>query len=317
MRLSDFVGNSAVKRRVEDMAAAGRLPHAVIIEGADGSGRRTLAGIIARIAACTGEHRPCGVCSACRADGSPDITVIEPTKSSITVDQIRDVRSQAYIVPNQSSKRVFIIPNAALMNTQAQNALLKVLEEPPATAMFILTCEYTRQLLSTVVSRSAVLTLSMPEPEEAERYIAANFTQYSADEIHSACIGSTIGGALAALSGGKRYLNEATDAINALLSGELLLHKHMRAYEKDRAAQKGIITAMCEMFHSALRLKCGASPDASARESVARLAREFTAEQLLQLYGVCERAVSDSEANMGGALLVTVLCASLSAVAYK
>ncbi len=315
MRLADFVGNSGVKQRINDMAMSGRLPHAIIIEGPTGSGRRTLAEIIARIAACTGEHKPCGSCSACRAAESPDITVVEPIKSNITVDQIRAVRSDAYIMPNQSAKRVFIIPDAAQMNTQAQNALLKVLEEPPASAMFVLTCEYTRQLLGTVVSRSAVLTLSPPEHGEAVKFITENYPQYSVDEIESACIGVTIGGALATLSGGKRYINEAGAALEALLVSELELHKSMHAFERDRAAQKGICAAMGELLHAALRVRQGGKCNHSAVQTVEKVSRRFTSEQLLHLYEVCERGVSDSEANMGGAVFITVLCATLSRAA--
>ena len=241
-----------------------------------------------------------------------DITTVLPEKASITVDQIRAVRSEAYIVPNQSAKRVFIIPDAALMNIQAQNALLKVLEEPPATVMFILTCEYTRQLLGTVVSRSAVLSLSPPEQEDAERYIAKNYPQYSADEIADACTGTTIGGALAALSGVKRYINEAVAAIEALLTGELELHKFMHAFEKNRDAQKGICTAMGEIFHAALRVRQGGKCNMPVCSAVESLSRRYTSEQLLRMCEVCERGVADSEANMGGAVFVTVLCASLS-----
>ncbi len=312
MILSDFVGNSAVKRRIEDMAASNRLPHAIIIEGAQGSGRRTLAQIIADIALCTGECKPCGVCSACCAVSSPDISVIEPEKSSITVDQIRAVRSSAYILPNQSARRVFIIPNAALMNLQAQNALLKVLEEPPATAMFILTCEYTRQLLGTVVSRSAVLTLSLPKQDEVQRYISENYAQYSLAEIERASVGATVGAALELLSGVKQYINEAESAINALLAGELELHKVMHSFEKDRAAQRGICKAMGELFHMALKTRCGGKAVSNTDITVSRLSRQLTAEQLLCLCELCDKAVSDSEANMGGAVFVTVLCARLA-----
>ncbi len=294
------------------MVAANRLPHAIIIEGAAGSGRRTLAGIIARIAACTGERKPCGVCSACRATESPDISVVEPEKANITVDQIRAMRSEAYIVPNQSAKRVFIIPNAALMNIGAQNALLKVLEEPPATVMFILTCEYTRQLLGTVVSRSSVLSLSAPEQSEVERYITDNYPQYSSEEIGAACVGQTIGAALATLAGGKRYINEAIAAIEALLKSELELHKVMYAFEKDREAQRGICTAMGEIFHAALKMRSGGKVGSPSTDTVERLRRTLTSEQLLRLCETCSRAVADSEANMGGAVFITVLCATLS-----
>lgn len=317
MKLSDFVGNQAVKRRIDDMVRDGRLPHALIIEGAPGSGRRTLAGIIARIAACTGEHKPCGDCAACRSEQSPDITTVVPQKSGITVDQIRAVRSEAYIVPNQSAKRVFIIPDAQLMNPQAQNALLKVLEEPPQTVMFILTCEYTRQLLATVVSRSAVLTLSVPDKEAAERYICSAYPQYSAEDVRAACTGGTIGDALNVLSGAAGYLDAAEKAAELLMQSELSLHKFMHAYEKDRPTQKGISEEMLRLFHDALVIRSGASRTCAGRDISEKISRCFTSEQLMRLCGVCERAVSDCEANMSGAVLVTVFCASLARAAQE
>lgn len=313
MSFKGFVGNGEVLSRISNMLKTDRLPHAVIIEGAQGSGRRTLAKMIARAAACTGDNAPCGKCSSCLAGQSPDVTIVLPEKSAITVDQIRAVRSDAYIVPTQSKKRVFIIPNAQLMNAQAQNALLKVLEEPPQAAMFILTCNYTRQLLGTVVSRSAVFSLSAPTTDEAVQYILANHPQYDEGEVRSACRGGTIGDVLGLLAGARGYIGDAERLSALVLQSEIELHKAMKAYERDRAAQKGIADAMFTVMHDGLNIRCGSQSNFDRSDIRHRLATQLTAEQLLKLCEVCRRASADSEANMGGNLFITCFCAALSA----
>ncbi len=313
MSLSGFVGNGEVLARINSMLKSDRLPHAVIIEGAEGSGRRTLAKLIARAAACTGDNAPCGKCSSCLASQSPDVSIITPEKSAITVDQIRSVRNDAYIVPTQSKKRVFIIPDAQLMNAQAQNALLKVLEEPPQAAMFILTCNYTRQLLGTVVSRSAVFSLTAPTTEEAVEYILANHPQYDEGDVLSACRGGTIGDALGVLAGARGFIADAERLSAIVLQSEIELHKAMKAYERDRAAQKGIADAMFTVMHDGLNIRCGFQSNFDKADVRHRLAARLTSEQLLKLCDVCRSASADSEANMGGNLFITCFCAALSA----
>ncbi len=307
MRLAEFVGNEATKARVTSMLASGRLPHAILIEGASGSGRRTLARIIADVAVCTGESAPCGRCAACRSgDSNPDIMTVVAEKTNITVDIIRSVRNQAYIKPNQSARKVFIIPNAQQMNPQAQNALLKVLEEPPAEVMFILTCEYARQLLETVVSRVSVLSLSGLKRDEAVRYICDNYEQYTADEVDAA-FESTIGAALERLEGTSGYMGVAEQAAELVMRSELELHKFMKKYEKDRAAQRGICTAMESLFHAALVKRTSRNGDVAGISG--ELSNRFTAQRLIKLKEVCRRAANDSESNMGGALFITDFCA--------
>ncbi len=313
MSFSSFVGNGEVISRLKSMIEGARLPHALIIEGAEGSGRLTLAKLIARAAACTGDNPPCGRCSSCLAGQSPDVSVVLPDKSAITVDQIRSVREDAYILPNQSAKRVFIIPDAQLMNAQAQNALLKVLEEPPKSAMFILTCNYTRQLLGTVVSRSAVFSLTAPAVDEAVQYILANHPQYEESEVRSACRGGTIGDALDILAGARGYIADGERLAALLLENEIELHKAMKTYERDRSAQKGVAEAMFTVMHDALNMRCGSASPFEQDDVRRLLAASLTAEQLLELCKICRRAAEDCESNMGGGLFITCFCAALFA----
>lgn len=166
-----FEGNSALKTTVEGVLNSGRMPHAFLIECANGGEGTELARYIAQAAVCAGEKRPCGICRGCRAaiDGNhPDISVIQPEngKKTISVATVRQIRADAYIKPHSADGRVFIIDGAHRMNVQSQNALLKVLEEPPVGVVFILTVTSRTELLETVRSRCTLITINSSDEEK-------------------------------------------------------------------------------------------------------------------------------------------------------
>ena len=164
MEFKHFLGNEKIKAQLSALVDGGRLPHAVVLEGESGLGKRTLAGELAAALVCRGEHRPCDSCPQChkaRAGVHPDILVYAPEGGARsfhkkTVDQIV---GDVYMTPNEADYKIYILVNAHLMSVQAQNAILKVLEEPPAYVRFILTVENKSALLPTVLSRSVVFRL--------------------------------------------------------------------------------------------------------------------------------------------------------------
>ncbi len=185
-----LIGNTKIKSAITCAIKERRLPHAILIEGDKGTGRHTLARFISSAAICSGEERPCKECKNCKlfaSDNHPDVTVTAPLegKKNISVAQIRELRADAFVKPHQAEKRVFIIDSADSMNEQAQNALLKILEEPPASVMFIMIAESKASFLDTVISRCVILTLSCPEREAATEYIAGN-TDFSQEDIINA-----------------------------------------------------------------------------------------------------------------------------------
>ena len=121
---------------------------------------------MAAAALCTSSgKRPCGVCRDCRKVQQrihPDVTLVtrQDKKKELIVDQVREITREAYILPNEAERRVFILEEADLMNISAQNAALKLLEEPPNGAVFLLCAASARGLLETVRSRCAVITLN-------------------------------------------------------------------------------------------------------------------------------------------------------------
>lgn len=168
------------------------LSHAYLISGGSGDSRAAFVRQLASAYLCTGEHPPCGVCRACRkvsADAHPDavFTSPAPDKREITVDQIRLLRSDAYIRPNEGRRKVYVIDPADSMNPAAQSALLKVLEDGPAYAAFLLSAENPGLLLDTVRSRCELFTLpqegSQPELELADRAAALTELLLDGEEL--------------------------------------------------------------------------------------------------------------------------------------
>lgn len=230
-----LVGNKRAKDTVESFISSGRFPHALIIEGELGTGRRTLAKYLAKTALCEEAAPPCNLCRNCHlsdADTHPDIQTVAPEdkKKNIAVGQIRELRTTAYHSPHTARRRVFIIEQAETMNPNSQNSLLKVLEEPPSDVIFILIATSANQLLDTVVSRCMTISLSPVTTQEALEVLrnrhnikAENLEELVALEKNS--IGRVLirlkskkEGRAAAIAGDYLKAVEEGDLLSALLS---------------------------------------------------------------------------------------------------
>ena len=153
-----------------------RLSHAYIAPG-------SMAKMIAMAVVCCGSGaRPCMSCPHCNKSSRgihPDITVIDKPdkKREIVVDQIRELKKDVIVLPNESDKKAYVINNADLMNANAQNAFLRILEEPPAHAVFILQTDTPAELIPTVRSRCVEIKSRIyePAPDTAVSGIANEF----------------------------------------------------------------------------------------------------------------------------------------------
>ena len=169
----NIVFDESCKRKIEHSIKSQTFPHAVILEGANAETRLSAAKEIACTLVCTGEEKPCGVCRACKKAKSgnhPDIYVFQKDDSAaaIKVDDVRLIREKALLLPNDGDKSIFIISEAQYMNPQAQNALLKIFEEPAPHVCFILTCPSRTAFLDTITSRAAAFMLSQEQDFKAD-----------------------------------------------------------------------------------------------------------------------------------------------------
>lgn len=260
-----LIGNAKIKQSVLNLIKENRLPHAILIEGDAGTGRHTLADFIAKSAICESDNAPCGECKGChlaRSQNHPDISVTAPeeNKKNIAVSQIRQLKSETNVKPHMAKRRVFIIDYADTLNEQSQNALLKVLEEPPGPAMFILIAETKPSLLETIISRCVCLTLSTPERNAALQYLTENSKSGKADiEAALDASGNNIGRALLMLSGKEnaKLAADAKDFLNCMLERNLWgMLNSCKAAEKSRieAAQffKELITETTALLRQSL-----------------------------------------------------------------
>lgn len=171
------------------------LSHAYLICGQAQQAYEEVGRLAAAMLCTSPGERPCGLCRSCvKAEKGihPDIITVSrltddkgKERREIYVDQIREITESALILPNESEKKVYIVRDAGTMNPSAQNAFLKLLEEPPPFVAFILTADNAGQLLETVRSRCVIINL-----KTGEREFTPEIRQLSEKYVRCAAAGS-------------------------------------------------------------------------------------------------------------------------------
>lgn len=164
MDFRSIVGHEDIIKHFKSSIDMDKVSHAYIINGEEGSGKKMLARVFAKTLQCeSGASEPCNSCKSClqcETGNQPDIIVVSHEKPGvISVDEIREqVLDSICIKPYSSKYKIYIIPDAQLMNPQAQNALLKTIEEPPEYGIILLLTSNLDKMLETVKSRCMILT---------------------------------------------------------------------------------------------------------------------------------------------------------------
>lgn len=157
MTWDKIIGHSQQIERLKRLIAEKFVPHALLFIGPAGIGKRLTAHVFAQAVLCDNrENQACQVCPSCKAFNAhnhPDFYELVPEGASLKIDQIRLLQKEAAFTPRLNQGRVFIIDEAEKMTVQAQNSLLKILEEPPQQVMFILIASNRENLLETIFSR--------------------------------------------------------------------------------------------------------------------------------------------------------------------
>lgn len=215
--MPSLVGNRSLRSRLCNDILNRTMAHAYVLAGPRGSGKHTIAMQYAAAIACERKDDasaplPCGVCPSCRKileKKSPDVITVEKDGQSVKVEQIRNLQTDVRKVPNDLDDKFYIIEDADTMTTQAQNAFLLTLEEPPSFVHFFLLCETEEALLETVRSRAPVLRTEPIPHEEIRAHLlrtapeAARLSPDTLDELLAIADGS-IGRALELLDDKER-----------------------------------------------------------------------------------------------------------------
>ncbi len=192
MGWDELLGNERLKENLQASIRKGRTSHFYLISGPAGSGKHTLARLLAAAILCRGENKPCMECPACRkviGSSHPDfITVVDPEHKTVPVKLVRQVREDMFIKPNEGDKKIYLFPQE--LGTEGQNALLKVLEEPPSYGVYILLTDNPEKVLTTVRSRAVELTLQSLPRKLLTRELKKQFPEADEDALDAAVIRS-------------------------------------------------------------------------------------------------------------------------------
>ncbi|MEG2015548.1 MAG: hypothetical protein RR069_00400 [Oscillospiraceae bacterium] len=280
--------NAELLNNLSVLLESGRIPHAIILDGGTEQQRQILAKKLAGAIICTGKEneKPCGKCVACKkaiADSHPDIITVEAEekKKTISIEIIRKMRDDAYVLPNEANKKIYIIKQAQTMQPYAQNALLKVLEEPPKYASFILLCEYHTELLPTVLSRCVVFNIEESAQNE------------STEQGKETELAQKISAALA----------EKSEFDLLMLTAE---------FEKNADLLQACLVSLELILRDAMVLAAGGNKCISSSKSSAELiARCIEKEQIIKLIEANRIIISQSQQHANNNLTITRLCSTL------
>lgn len=204
---------------------AGRIAHAFLLSGPHGTGKRTCANYLTQTILCASPQAPCGQCPACKkvlAGLHPDVHVVGEEEKSISVDTIRALRDQLALRPFEADRHIALIPRADRMTAQAQNALLKTLEEPAGGNVFFLLTDQPGAMLPTIVSRCRRLRFSPVSVEACAEILAEKGVEPGRARLAAACAQGAVGRALE-IAGDEDYLplrEKALSSLKALSGGK-------------------------------------------------------------------------------------------------
>lgn len=173
----DIIGHEDIVKHFKSSIELGKISHAYILNGEKGSGKKTMASVVAKSLQCeTGNPDPCGECKSClqvESGYQPDIIWVNHEKPNvISVDEIRSqIVNDIDVKPYSSRYKIYVVPDAQMMNPQAQNALLKTLEEPPEYAIVMLLTDNVDRFLPTILSRCIVLNFKPVQPMDVIEYL--------------------------------------------------------------------------------------------------------------------------------------------------
>ncbi len=218
----DIIGQEQIKEHLQNALETGKVSHAYIINGEKSSGKEFIARIFAMTLQCEQEGtEPCNECRSCKqtlSKNQPDIIYVSHEKpNTISVDDIRtQINNDVAIKPYSSKYKVYIMNEAEKMTPQAQNAILKTLEEPPAYTVIILLVTNVNTLLPTILSRCVVLNMKPVRDQLVKKYLMEELQvpDYKADVCVAFARGNV--GKAKLLAASEEFENVKAEALSLL-----------------------------------------------------------------------------------------------------
>ena len=304
MGFEALLGNDRLKETLAASLNKGHISHFYLISGPRGSGKHTLAKLLASAILCQGSHKPCGACGPCRkleSGNHPDfITVEDPEHKNVAVKIVRQIREDVFIRPNESAYKIYLFPQE--LGVEGQNALLKILEEPPGHGVFILLADNPEKLLTTVRSRCTELKLQALPEKILHRQLRMDFPQASEEDIGSAMdrSGGFYGQAKEILAEGDTVPPQTEGFIRSLSARDSLALVQtlapMEKWKRDQLVE--ILESWLELTEQALACRTGG---ARAGKLARTLAESRSSAELMAAANALRKALEYTRSNVSGA----------------
>lgn len=196
MYFSDIIGHSRNIENLINLVKLNKAGHAYIFTGPEGVGKMKAAQAFASALMCESFNGDsCGKCRNCRltfGNAHPDLKIKDYTvgadgkvKASISVDTVRELKTDVYLKPFYNNRKIYILDNADKLTKEAQNAILKIFEEPPSYITIILICHNISKILPTIISRAVLVNFSSLKPEELEIYLNKYYNDLESKSVYS------------------------------------------------------------------------------------------------------------------------------------
>lgn len=303
-------GKDRLKRRLDDIAAKGRLPHAIMFSGSKGSGRKILARYTAQLFLC--KNLACGKCAECRNiehDNHPDVIFVKrECGNKYNMEDFREVLRGTVIKPNNGDVKIYVFEDCDTMLPQLQNTLLKIIEEPPSHLRFIFTCQNTSVIPETVMSR--VTEFEVPDTDTASCarcLVDGGMDQKSAEELALTFSGN-IEKCLTAPeedSTERKLIESARTAAAAIGRRDGFgLAEVLSQYAKpgSRSDFSAVVSHLSEILRDALALKYGEGSGFLGRKEAEKIAAEFPEDEIVNMLDAAMELEKDEIYNPNLAL---------------
>ncbi len=306
MGFEALLGNDRLKETLAASLNKGHISHFYLISGPKGAGKHTLAKLLASAILCQGTRKPCGVCGPCRkleGGNHPDfITVVDPEHKNAAVKIVRQIREDVFIKPNESAHKIYLFPQE--LGIEGQNALLKILEEPPAHGVFILLIDNPEKMLTTVRSRCTELKLQALPEKILHRQLRMEFPEQSEEDIASAMerSGGFLGQAKEILAEGGTLPPQTEQFIRAFSTRDSLgLTQTLVPLEKwKRDELIALMESWLELTEQALACRTGG---AGAGRMARLLAESRSSTELMGAVNALRKALEYARSNVSGAAI--------------
>lgn len=300
-------GKDKLKRRLDDIAAKGRLPHAILFSGNEGCGRKTLARYTAQLFLC--ENHACGECVTCRNiehDNHPDVIFVKrECGGKYSMEEFRGVLRGTVVKPNNGDIKVYVFEDCDTMLPQHQNTLLKIIEEPPAHLRFVFTCSNTRVIPETVMSRVTEFEVHDMDSESCVRCLTDGGMDGKRAKELSLMFSGNVEKCRAALDddGAEMKIVDAARAAAAAIGRrDGFGLAAALAGQTGRAEFSRVTDLLSDILRDALAVKCGKETECFCKKEAEKIAAEFSEGEILNMLDAAFELEKNEPYNLNLAL---------------